>query len=48
MVNSWELGKQDITGKSFKKYGVNDALNESGGDALCEKSKSSNHTVNDR
>ena len=36
-VNSWELEKQDITGKSFKKYGANDALNENGGDALCKK-----------
>jgi hypothetical protein len=46
MVNSWELGKQDIIGKSFKKYGANDALNESGGDALCEESESSDHTIN--
>ena len=46
MVNSWELGKQDISGKSFKKYGANDALNESRCDALCEEIKSSDHTVN--
>lgn len=47
MVNSCDLGKQDITGKSFKKYGANDALNESeDDDALREESKSSNHNVN--
>jgi len=40
------LGKQDITGKFFKKNRANDALNESGGDALCEESKSSELNVN--
>jgi hypothetical protein len=43
MVNSWELGKQDITGEYFKKYGANDALNETGDDALCEESEISDH-----
>jgi len=46
MFNSWELGKQDIIGKSFKKYGANDTLNESGGDALCEEGRSSDHITN--
>jgi hypothetical protein len=46
MFNSRELGKQDITAKSFKKYGANDNLNASAGDALCEGGKSSDHTIN--